>query len=99
MMESLVEELVDRTEVFPPVFRAVDPDDFLPVDVRVTVDDVVTCVVVETVSTEGDVAGEAVDEAVAVSAADCAGRLQPAANTTAENAPARVSFVIGRILE
>ena len=70
MMESLAEELVDRTEVFPPDFRVVDPADFFAADVRVTVDDVVTWVVVESVSTAGAVACAAVEEAAAVSAAD-----------------------------
>ena len=44
---------VDLTELFTPVLRVVDPDDFLPDDVRVTVEDVLTCVVVENVSTAG----------------------------------------------
>ena len=99
MMESLAEELVDRTEVFPPVFRVVDSDDFLPDDAGVTVDDVVTFVVVEMVSTEGVAACEAVDEAVTVSAADCAGRLQPAASATAATAPASERLVIDRFPE
>ncbi len=70
-MESLAEESVDRTALFAPVLPVVDPDDFFPDDVRFTVDDdVVTSVVVETVSTRGVAAWLAVEEAVAVSAAD-----------------------------
>lgn len=54
-----------------PVLRETDPDNFLPDDARVTLDtDVVDSVVVASVST-GDVAAwAAVEEAVAVSAAD-----------------------------
>lgn len=99
-MESFGEASVVRTELFTLVLRAVDPGDFFPGDVRVTVDDdEVTSVVVESVSTEGVAICVAVEEAVAVSAADCAGRLQPAANTTAAKAPASDSFVIDRFLE
>jgi hypothetical protein len=98
-MESLAEESFERTELLAPVLRVLDPDDFFADDVRVTVDDdVVTSVVVESVSTGAVAAGVAVEEAVAVSAADCAGRLQPAANTTAAKAPASDSwFVIDRL--
>ena len=52
-IESLGAVSVDLTELFTPVLRVVDPDDFLPDDVRVTVEDVLTCVVVENVSTAG----------------------------------------------
>jgi hypothetical protein len=100
-MESLAGESADRTELFPPVFRVVDPEDFFPDDLRVTVEDdaVVTSVVVEIVSTEGVATCAAVDDAVAVSAADCAGRLQAAVNTTTEKAPASDRLVIDRFLE
>ena len=86
-MESLAAESIDRIELFAPILRVVDPDDFFADDVRVTVDDVVTSVVVETVST-GVADCVAVEAAVAVSPADCAGRLQPAANATAAKTPA-----------
>jgi hypothetical protein len=92
-MESLAEESFDRTEVFAPVLRVLDPGDFFADDVRVTVDDVVTSVVVETVST-GVADCVAVEAAVAVSAADCAGRLQAAANATAAKAPASDSCLV-----
>jgi hypothetical protein len=98
-MESLAAESLDRTELFAPVLRVVDPDDFFADDVRVTVDDVVTSVVVETVSV-GVADCVAVEVAVAVSAADCAGRLQAAANATAAKAPASDSCpVIDRFPE
>jgi hypothetical protein len=42
MIESLGAASVDLTELFTPVLRVVDPDDFLPNDVRVTVEDVLT---------------------------------------------------------
>jgi hypothetical protein len=100
-MESLAEDSVDRTELFTPVLRVVGPDDFFRGDVRVTVeDDVVTwVVVVESESPVGVASCVAVEEAVAVSAADCAGRLQPAANTTSAKAPASDRLVIDRFLE
>jgi hypothetical protein len=98
-IESLAVGSADRTAFFVPVLRVLGPDDFFPDDLCVTVedDDVVTTVVVETVSA-GEVATcVRLDEALAVSAADCAGRLQPA-KTTAEKAPANDSFVIARLL-
>ena len=98
-IESFAEGSADRTALFVPVLRVVGPDDFFPDDLCVTVedDDVVT-VVVETVSAGGVATCVTLDEAVAVSAADCAGRLQPPAKTTAEKAPANDSFVIARLL-
>jgi len=99
-MESLAEESVDRTELLAPFLRVADPGDFLPDDVRVTVDDdVVTSVVVESVSTTGVAGRVAVEEAVAVSAADCADRPQPAVSTTTAKGPASDSFVIARFPE
>jgi hypothetical protein len=99
-MESLAEESVDRTELFAPFLRVADPGAFLPDDVRVTVDDDdVTSVVVESVSTTGVAACVAVEEAVAVSAADCAGRPHPTASTTTAKGPASDSFVIARFPE
>jgi hypothetical protein len=102
-MESLATVSVARTELVPPVFRLVDSHDFFPFDdffagdVRVTVvDDDVTSVVAASVSTEGVTTCVAADEAAVVSAADCAGRLQPAAKATAANAPARDALVIDR---
>ncbi|HVS59678.1 MAG TPA: hypothetical protein VHE82_03175 [Gemmatimonadaceae bacterium] len=95
---SVVDESVDCAVLFAPALRVLDPDDFFPDAVRVTVDDdVVTSVVVESVSTRGVATCGAVEEAVAVSAADSAG-LQAATITTAANAPARKSFVIDRFL-
>ncbi len=77
-----------------------DPEGFLPDDVRVTVDtDVADSVLVATVSTGTVVACVAVEDAVAVSAADCSGRAHAAANTTAEKAPASDSLVIDRCPE
>ena len=99
-IESLAEESVDLAELVVPVLGAADPDDFLPDDflpggVSVTVDtEAVDCVVVKSVSTGTTAACAAVEEAVAVSAADWAVRAQPAANTTAETAPASDSLVI-----
>jgi hypothetical protein len=98
-MESLAVESVDRTELFAPVLWVVGPDDFFLDDVRVTVDDVVTSVVVESVSSRGVAACIAVEEAAAVSAADCAGRLQPAANATEANTATSDSLVIDRFPE
>src|ERR1700694_354272 len=85
-IESFAPESADRTALFVAVLRAMGPDDFFPDDLCVTVedDDVLTTVVVETVSAGGVATCVTLDEAVAVSAADCAGRLQPAAKTTAE---------------
>jgi hypothetical protein len=53
IIESLGAASVDLTELFTPVLRVVDPDDLLPDDVRVTVEVVLTWVVVESVSTAG----------------------------------------------
>jgi hypothetical protein len=76
-----------------------DPDDFLPDDLRATVEtDVVDSVVVASVSTTV-AAGTAVEDADAVSAEDCSGRAQPAANTTAEKTPARERLVTERFSE
>jgi hypothetical protein len=98
-IESFAEGSADRTAFFMPVLLVVGPD-FFPDDLCITVedDDVVTTVVVETVSAGGVATCVTLDEAVAVSAADCAGRLQPPAKTTAEKAPANDSFVIARLL-
>lgn len=100
-IESFAEGSADRTAFFVPDLRVVGPDDFFPDDLCITVedDDVETTVVVETVSAGGVATCVTLDEAVAVSAADCAGRLQPPAKTTAEKAPANDSFVIARPLE
>lgn len=82
-------------ELLGTVLRVVDPDDFLPDDVRVTVDTVVVdSVVVGIASTATLARGVAVDEAVAVSATDCWERAQPPAITIAETAPASDSLVI-----
>ena len=80
--------------------RLVDADCFLGDAVRVTVDTVfVDSVVVASVST-GAVADEvAVEDAVAVSAADCSGRAQAAVITTTANAPAKDSLVTDRFPE
>ena len=95
-MESLAAGSVVRTELLVPVLRVVDPDAFFPDDVRLTVvDEVVTPVVlVETASTVGVATRVGAEEAVAVSAADCAGRPQHAPNATAEKAPTSESFII-----
>ena len=53
IIESLGAASLALTELLTPALRVVDPDDFLPDDVRVTVEDVLTCVVVENVSTAG----------------------------------------------
>jgi len=99
MLGSFDNESAARA-LFESTLRVVDTGGFFPDVLRVTVDDdVVTSVVVERVSTRGAVACAAVDEVAAVSAADFAERLQPAANTTAVNTPASDRFVIGRFLE
>jgi len=100
MLGSFADESVDRAALFELALRIVDTGVFLPDDLRVTVDDeVVTSVVVETVSTRGVAVCAAVEDAAAVSAAEFAERAQPAANATATNAPASDRFVIGRFLE
>jgi hypothetical protein len=99
-MESLGAVVVDRAELFVPDFCVADPDDFLVGEVRVTVEtDFVDSVVVASVSTGGVVASEAVDEAVAVSAADPSERAHPTANRPAANAAASDGVVIDRFPE
>jgi hypothetical protein len=98
-MESLAEESGARTDLSGPFLLVPDPVAFLPDVVRVTVEEVVTSVVAETMSTRGVAACAAVEEAAAVSTADFAGRLHPAANATAASTPASDKFVIGRFPE
>ena len=90
----------DRTELVAPVLVVTDPDDFLAGEVRFTVEtDVVDSVVVVSVSTEAGADSAAVEEPIAVSAADRSERAQPAANKPAANAPASDSLVIDRFPE
>ena len=99
MLGSFADESVDRAFLFWSALRVVDTGDFFPDDLRVTVDDdVVTSVVVETVSTRGVAICAGVDEAAAVSAADSAG-LQAPATASAANALTRSGFVIGGFVE
>jgi hypothetical protein len=92
--------LVDRTELVVPVLVVTDPDDFLAGEARFTVEtDVVDSVVVASVSTEAGAASVAVEEAIAVSAADRPERPQPAASRPVANAAASDSLVIDRIPE
>ena len=89
--------MVDRAELFVPDFCVTDPGDFLAGAVRVTVEtDFVDSVVVASVSTGAVVASEAVDEAVAVSAADRSERAHPTAIRPATNAAANDRVVIDR---
>jgi hypothetical protein len=77
-----------------------DPDDFLAGEPRFTVEtDVVDSVVVASVSTEAGAASVAVEEAIAVSAADRPERPQPAASTPVANAAASDNLVIDRFPE
>ena len=99
MLGSWADESVDRAALFESALRVVDTRAFFPVGLRVTVDeDVVTCVVVERVSTRGVAISAGVDEAAAVSAADSAG-LQPVAIASTANALTRSGLVIGGFLE
>lgn len=99
MLGSFADESVDLALLFVSPLRVVVAGDFFPDFLRVTVDDdVVTCVVVERVSTRGVAICGGVDEAAAVSAADSAG-LQAAATASAANAPTRSGFVIGGFVE
>jgi hypothetical protein len=98
-MESFATESVGRTELLGAVLRAVDPGDFLRGVVRVVVDRVVVDEVVVTSVSTTVAAGAAVEEAVAVSAADCSGRAQAVASTTVKKAPARDSLVTDRFPE
>jgi hypothetical protein len=92
--------LVDRTELVVPVLVVTDPDDFLAGEARFTVEtDVVDSVVVASVSTEAGAASVAVEEAIAVSAADRPERPQPAASSPVANAAASESLVIDRFPE
>jgi hypothetical protein len=99
-MESLATESAERTELPGPILRETDPDDFLPDGLRVTVDTVVVdSVVAASVSTATLAGGVVVDEAVAVSAADCSERAQPAAHTSTAKAAKGASLVIDRFPE
>jgi hypothetical protein len=99
-MESWAVGSVDRTELAGPVLRAADPVRFLTDDERVTLNtDVVDSVLVAMVSTGTVAAPAAVEDAVAVSAADCSGRAHAAASITAEKAPAIDSLIIDRCRE
>jgi hypothetical protein len=92
--------VVDRAELFVPDFCVADPDDFLAGDVCVTVETVfVDSVVVASVSTGAPVASEAVDEAVAVSAADRPERAHATAKRPATNAAVNDGVVIDRFPE
>jgi hypothetical protein len=92
--------VVDRAELFVPDFCVADPDDFLVGAVCVTVEtDFVDSVVVASVSAGVVTASEAVDEAVAVSAADPPERAQPTASRPAANAAASDGVVIDRFPE
>jgi len=67
MLGSFADESVDRAFLFESPLRVGDTGDFFPDGLRVTVDDdVVTSVVVETVSTRGVAICAGVDEAAAV---------------------------------
>ena len=99
MLGSFADESVDRAFLFESPLRVGDTGDFFPDGLRVTVDDdVVTSVVVETVSTRGVAICAGVDEAAEVSAADSAG-LQAVARASAANALTRSGFVIGGFVE
>jgi hypothetical protein len=100
MLGSFADESVERVALFESPLRVVDAGVFFPDGLPITVDDddVVTCVVVETVSTRGGAPCADVDEAAEVSAADSAG-LQPVAIASAANPLTRSSLVIGRFLE
>jgi hypothetical protein len=99
ILGSFADESVERVALFESPLRVVDAGVFFPDGLRVTVDDddVVTCVVVETVSTRVAPCAD-VDDAAEVSAADSAG-LQPVAIASAANPLTRSSLVIGRFLE
>ena len=94
MLGSFADESVDLALLFGSPLGVVDTGDFFPDGLRVTVDEDVVTVVVETVSTRGVAICDGVDDAAAVSAPDSAG-WHAAATASAANALTRSGFVIG----